>query len=86
MYGSWNMVHNEQTDMQKKWHIEVGTPPKKCAHTGPILQIKAVFNIGQKVHYFLKKKSTKNFNSPYSIIFPSVLHQNKALHNFHKRG
>ena len=23
---------------------------------------------------------------PYSIPFPNVLHQNKALHNFQKRG
>ena len=33
MYGSWDMVHNRQmdgqTDGRKKWHIEVGAPPKK---------------------------------------------------------
>ena len=33
MYSSWDMVHNGwmdgQTDRQKKWHIEVGAPPKK---------------------------------------------------------
>ena len=36
MYGSWDMVHNRRTDRQterwtdrwKKWHIEVGVPPK----------------------------------------------------------
>ena len=42
-------------------------------------------DIGQKGH-FLGKKGTKYFTTPYSIIFLSVLHQNKALHNFHKRG
>ena len=34
MYGSWNMVGNrqmdKQMDRQKKWHIEVGAPPKYC--------------------------------------------------------
>ena len=34
----------------------------------------------------LAKKGTKNFITPHSIIFLSVLHQNKALLNFHKRG
>ena len=33
MYGSWDMVRNRrmdgQTDGHKKWHIEVGAPPKK---------------------------------------------------------
>ena len=36
MYGSWDMVYNrwtdgetDRTDGQKKWHIAVGTPPKK---------------------------------------------------------
>ena len=29
MYGSWDMVRDRHTDGRKKWHIEVGTPPKK---------------------------------------------------------
>ena len=37
MHSSWDMLHNRemdgqmdrQTDGQKKWHIEVGAPPKK---------------------------------------------------------
>ena len=30
MYGcSLNMVCNRRTDGQKKWHTEVGAPPKK---------------------------------------------------------
>ena len=33
-----------------------------------------------------KKKGTKNFNTPYSNPYLCVLHQNKALHNFHGRG
>ena len=33
---------------------------------------------------FLQKKDTNNFIIPYLILF--VLHQNKALHSFHKRG
>ena len=39
-------------------------------------------DIGQEP--FFKKKS-KNFTTAYSFLFLSVLHQNKALHNFHKR-
>ena len=35
--------------------------------------------------YFSWKNGTKNFNNPYSIPSLSVLHQNKFLHNFHKR-
>ena len=59
----------------------------------------AVFDIGQEGHFFMKKgtflkKKHKKFHAsrpprpppPYSIPFLSVLHQNKALHNFHKRG
>ena len=33
----------------------------------------------------LAKKDTKNSTTPWSISFLSVLHQNKALYNFHKR-
>ena len=29
MYGFWDMVHDGRTDGWKKWHIEVGAPPKK---------------------------------------------------------
>ena len=49
-------------------------------------KIQADFNIGDEHFSFsLEKKGTKNFTTPYSIPFLSVLHQNKALHNFHKR-
>ena len=38
--------------------------------------------------FFFKKKKVgaKNLTAPYSVPFLSVLHQNKALYNFHKRG
>ena len=44
----------------------------------------------KKEHLFYKK-GTKNLPPPpptlsYSIPFLSVFHQNKNLHNFHKRG
>ena len=35
---------------------------------------------------FFKKKGTEAFTTPYSIPFLSVLHQNKGLHNFHKKS
>ena len=31
------------------------------------------------------KNGNQNFTNLYSIPFLSVLHQNKALHNFHKK-
>ena len=40
-------------------------------------------NIGQMGFFFV---GAKNLTAPYSVPFLSVLHQNKALHNFHKRG
>ena len=43
----------------------------------------AVFNIGQKKHFFEKK--TPKISPPLFNLF-CVLHQNKSLHNFHKRG
>ena len=30
MNGSSDLVRNRQTDRRKKWHIEVGAPPKNC--------------------------------------------------------
>ena len=42
-------------------------------------------NFYEKGHFF-KKRTPKIPPTPYSISFLSVLHQNKALHNFHKRG
>ena len=37
IYSSWYIVHNGwtygQTDRRKKWHIEVGVPPKKFIST-----------------------------------------------------
>ena len=33
-----------------------------------------------------EKREHRNFTTPYSIPFLNVLHQNKALHIFHKRG
>ena len=35
---------------------------------------------------FLKKNATKTLPPHLKSPFLSVLHQNKALHNFHKRG
>ena len=48
---------------------------------GLIWKIRAVSDIG--------KKRAPKFHSPpppHSIAFLGVLHQNKTLHNFHKRG
>ena len=50
---------------------------------GLIQKTIVVSNIGQK-DTFLENKITKNFTAPYSTRYLSVLHQNKALHNFYK--
>ena len=42
--------------------------------------------ISAKKDTFLNKKGTKNITTSYLIPFLSVLHQNKALYNFHKMG
>ena len=34
----------------------------------------------------MKKEPPKSPSHPYAILFVSVLHQNKALHNLRKRG
>ena len=36
--------------------------------------------------FFFEKREPKLSHTLFSIPFLSVLHQNKALHNFHKRG
>ena len=48
----------------------------------------ALFDVGQKGHFFEKKNKKKwhqTFHHPHPISFLSALHQNKGLHNFHKR-
>ena len=42
--------------------------------------------LAKKGTFFQKKKGANNFIIPYLILFLRVLHQNKALHNFDKRG
>ena len=68
MYGSSDMVHNRKmdrpTNWQKKWHIEVGAPPKNC--NDPTVIIK-VWPSWEKIYIFLlmpygiKPKNWKSF-------------------------
>ena len=60
---------------------------------GIFWKFRAAFDIGQKENFFmkkrglfLKKRPQKFLSALYSISFLSVLHHNKALLNFHKRG
>ena len=55
MYCSWDMMCNRQTDGQKKWHIEVGAPPKNIL--GPDLGM-----LGCKI-FFCKTSSCKMFQA-----------------------
>ena len=43
-----------------------------------------LINLENLGNFFFRKKGSKNFSTPYSILFLSVSHQNKALDNFHK--
>ena len=60
--------------------------------SGHILEIRAAVDIGQRGHFLMKKGHQKFYLPPpfpippYSIPSLSVLHQNKALYNFHERG
>ena len=55
-------------------------------YQGLIWKIRAASDIGQKGHFFEKKKGTKNFTTPYSVYFLSVLDQKKTSHNFQKKA
>ena len=54
------------------------------AYAGHILEIWSSIRYWPERVLFLKKRAPK-ISPPYSIPFLSVLHQNKALHNFRKR-
>ena len=62
---------------KSKVRVVLGTNfgPRLGKH--PILAKKGTFH---------EKRGTKNFTSPYSIPFLSVLHQNKTVHNVLKMG
>ena len=47
---------------------------------------KLASNISQKGHFFAKRGTKILPLYPFLIPFLSVLHQNKALYNFHERG
>ena len=51
----------------------------------PILVKKGTFFWGGGGKKKKKKKGPKNLTTPNSNPFLSVLHRNRALHNFHKR-
>ena len=60
MYGSWNMVHDGQTDgwtyghidRQKKWHIEVGALPKNWKKKSLTIRLIFCFILKPKITVF----------------------------------
>ena len=58
-------------------HTYIHTYIHTCIHTYIHTYIQQHLILAKK-GTFLEKKGTKNFTSPYSIPFLSVLHQNKA--------
>ena len=58
----------------------------KFPWSGYILEIYGSIWYGSERKLFLKKGHQKFHPLPYSIPVLSVLHRNKALYNFHKRG
>ena len=73
-------------------HAEIKVFVKPCIYIqGIFSKFRAAFDIGQKGTFLwkrelFKKRAPKIFPTPYSTTFLSVLHQNKPLHNFRKRG
>ena len=74
MYASWDKVHNRwmdrqmnrwtdgPTDRQKKWHIEVGVPPKKNNFTKENQVVRIAENLRAqelmtKMQKFINKKN-----------------------------
>ena len=56
MYSSWDMVRDRRTDGWKKWHIEVGAPPKNLAAFAAIFLtcVRPFWNMYERVNlYFL---------------------------------
>ena len=55
MYGSWDMARDRwtdrQTDGQKKWHIEVGAPPKKYIR---IISVLSKMKITLQGHFYME--------------------------------
>ena len=67
--------------------LQPGEKLFKPTFQGIFLKFRAAFDIGQKGHFFMKKGHQKSPPpTTYSIPFLSVLHQNKDLSNFRKRG
>ena len=57
----------------------------KCSCSEHILEIQSnVPYLSERALFY--EKGHQKFHPSYSIPFLSVLHQNKALYNFHKRG
>ena len=63
-HSSWDMLHDRWMDGQKKWHVEVGAPPKNYKSNGAIInkvKILKTFNclgldilaLGYSSHFFL---------------------------------
>ena len=62
MYSSSDMVHNEQTDGWKKWHIKVCAPPKNLV--GKIL-LSVNFPDGEGISKFLACRGRNPQGSNY---------------------
>ena len=73
MYSSWDMVHNRQMDGQKKWHIEVGAPPKNLFWHFRNWKKEQKHSV---IRVFFQKISAE---SSENISPESILNQNKEL-------
>ena len=55
MYSSWDMVRDGPKDGQKKWHVEVGAPPKKSVE----LQCKSIDWFLQNIRLKSRKRLSR---------------------------
>ena len=60
MCDSWDMVHNEWMNGQKKWHIEVGAPPKNSRKVFKKILSPKMFKSCIQIYLFLSLYATSN--------------------------
>ena len=81
MHSSWDTVRNRRMDGRtggrKKWHIEVGAPPKKWEKRWVLHQCKCIWNPRRKVNFLPERFVARrvcycNHGAPKGIEFTSA--------------
>ena len=71
MYSSWDMLRDRRTDGQmdgqKKWHIEVGAPPKKLLRQEKLNKV--LENRGKMLNFHGMSYEVHFFSEKISLVF-----------------